>query len=498
MEFQLGIWRPDRPVYAPNAARAGSVPVSRCQNWIRQAGRWEPVAAAMPHVDAVALPAAPVRTWRWKFSEDRLYIFVEAQDGHIYAKEPTGWTRVTTNRTFTQWSLEQWNDLLYATTRGQRLQKWTPPARRVHPTPQFAVVPDAPEDALIVKRVRDFLVLANFPSAGNKVWWSGLQKPDEWVAAQDFSDSQHVGRVGDIHDILVYEDGFLFGSQGISQMSLYGVNFTFQFDTLTQEFGVEDSGFSIAVGSHFWVGSSAGFIRYGIGDGFLPIGMGQVDTSFSRYLDEGGSDKLSVFFDSVRKTIRWNFPRKQNRHPDDTLIYCLESNSWGRDTSSQSVRFVDTTEEVTFDEAHEIFGPTFGEFGSIVEDATDPRLAGGVDILFGFDDDYKPGPATARHDHSVLTTNLFSPLRGGRDRVFVTGVRPWTDGNPIVRIATTERRSAALPQSAFVLCDPIQDTGEAPAEVSGRYIQIQFDFQGSDTFTYINGFDLEFSRDGQI
>ena len=498
MKYALGTWRPDRPDYV--AGRRQSLAVVDCENFIRQSGRWEPINRAFPSLDAEALPDSPIRSWQFKFTNGFSVVFVEAEDGHLYVKNGDEWDVATLAACTLRWSLDQWGDVIYATTAGQQLQKWEPPGTANEDTPQFAIVPDSPSGAQIVRTFREFLVLANFGGDGfNIVQWSGLNRPEEWVAGANFSDNQELFELGEIHDIITYEEAYLICARGISRMSQLGADFVFQFDTVTREYGVELAGASIAIDRFIWIGSTAGFIRFGLDGNILHIGEGRVDDTFRNLLDEEASKGVFTYYDEVKKTIRWSFPSRQPYHPDTTLIYSMESQSWGRDITEHPVLFVETSTPMSWETMCDRWGETIAEIFEVLISFLDPRLEGGIDLLYGFDDDRKAGPTSVRHDLSVLTTCLFSPWVEGRTRTLVTGIRPWTDGTPEISIAAFERPvESSHHQDAYEPCEELLESGIAPAYRSGRYFQVKFDFGPTPNYTYLSGFDFEFMRDGQI
>ena len=425
---------------------------------------------------------------------------MEAADGHVYRKNGAAWDVVTTQPTASRWSLDEWGDLVYATTRGQILQKWTPPDNLLDATPQFEDVIGAPTGALVVRKVRDFLALFNFGENGVQlVQWSGLNFPDEWMEGVKLSDFQELRDVGEILDVVTYEDAYLLCTKGIVRMSLADADFVFQFDPVTREYGVEASGMAVAIDRSIYFGSTAGFVRLRIDTAVPePIGEGRIDSTFRRLMEEGGTNGVFTFYDSVRKSIRWGFPSRQGQYPDATLIYSMESRSWGQDVSEHPVLFVESSPDLTWAASANKWGNTIGEIFDVLKSYEDPRIEGGIEIPHGFTEELKAGPLTNRHAESVITTNLFSPLLDGMERAMVTEIRPWTDGRPQVSIATHEVPNRGHVSAHFEDTEEMLETGAAPAFHSGRYIQIRFTFYQGDNFTYISGFDIDFERDGEL
>lgn len=496
MKFGLGIWRPDYPDYV--AGRRNNLQVVECDNFLRQAGKWTPLNRAFVREGAVALPADPVRSWQFKLSDGNSYVFIEAQDGHIYRKNSSAWDQVSTVATVTRWDLEQWGNRVYAVTSGQLLQKWTAPATLADPTPQFVDIADGPMGAMLIRRFADFLIVANFGSDGPaKIQWSGLQTPDVWTPALNFSGSQVLDQ-GEITDLIAFEDLYVVCANAVERCIVIGGTFVFQFSTINRHYGAEKIGLSIGIDRFLWVGSTAGFIKMDPQGTVEPIGDGQVDDTFRSLLDEQGSHGIFVYYDEVRKAVRWSFPSRQALHPDTTLVYSRQTRSWGKDNAPHPVLFVDKTLNLTWSEMASRWGRTVGEIFSTLRSFSDPRLVG-VDILQGFDENNKAGSMAAFHERSGVTTCQFAPYQDGRRRALVTGVRPWTDGRPTVEIAAFERPQQGRQFAGrFEPGEAMLDTGLIPAYRSGRYFQIRFVFPNTESYSWLTGFDLEFEPDGEI
>ena len=118
-------------------------------------------------------------------------------------------------------------------------------------------------------------------------------------------------------------------------------------------------------------------------------------------------------------------------------------------------------------------------------------------MLHGFDNSRRLYPCRLAVN-SVLTTAMFSPVKMGKRRSMISSVLPWTDGTPTVRIAAFEnQRAEGLASEAFQDCDPLRKNGECPTNRSGRYFQLQFEFSGDVSLSYLSGFELQWAYDGE-
>ena len=452
----------------------------------RKAGKWVPTGKAVPDNAEQAIPSPPIRAWQ--FHLDDAEAFVECTDGHLYQRTALQWTRRTNVAAGSHWAMARYGDTIYATSPETALLKWTPG------TAAFVPVAGAPAGAAVVAVVRDFLVLANFGGEDrSKVHWSGVNQPENWTPNDNYSDYQIWSDIGEIHNIHAFEDGYLIGRDGVGRMALVGGEFVWQFDTLTRDLGMEAYGMSCAVDRIIYIASTEGFVALDLYAQPMWIGRGQVDERFRTLLDQEAAAHSTCFYDRPNRALRWSFASRQKQFPDQTLIYQLDSQSWGHDGARFPVRYVSTSRGMTWSQFAARYGNTFAVAGAAIDNYASPLIAGGVDTTFGFDDQRKAGPVSEQASGRLTTALIAGDGRGGR--TLLQGVRPLSAGRPTVSVRPAEDLRGS--DDPFVDCDPVAHDGVAYCSVSGRYFQFQLqtDETASD---WLSGIELRGQQDGWL
>lgn len=264
---------------------------------------------------------------------------------YIYAGSPTRlyrqlsalgtWSDVsaaTYNASTTNWDWLQFDDSVIATNYWDSPQHQTLGSGSAFTA--LSLTDPAPRAARVAQ-VGRFVVLGNTNETANgavshRIQWSAIDNPRNWpipnssTAVATQSGEQFLeSKFGPVNGIAAGDQyGLVLQLSGLTRMTYVGGNVVFQFDRISDQFGLYFPFSLIAVGGRNYYISDAGIM---VTDGVQieRIGQGKVDRFIqSKFL--GSSDRVFACYDQIRNLIFWcarSDPVFGTGEPDFVLVY---------------------------------------------------------------------------------------------------------------------------------------------------------------------------------
>lgn len=186
----------------------------------------------------------------------------------------------------------------------------------------FAALPGSPPTASHSAVVRDFVVLGGLVNAQNRVHWSGINAPDDYVpSGTTMSDFQDFPEGGRFAGIAGGDVGIVFFERAIYRMAFEGPPVIFRFDKIATSLGCRAPR-SVASyeGLTFFLSYDGVYMIRGASE-LTPIGSEKVDRWFYERLDVSKIDRITGTIDPQNKLYLLGFVSQGNENPDTILIY---------------------------------------------------------------------------------------------------------------------------------------------------------------------------------
>lgn len=186
--------------------------------------------------------------------------------------------------------------------------------------------------------VGEFLVAGNTRRGAeidflkNRIIWTGLQRPDNWVFDRDnnnlagdqiFRQSNEVLAIDDIDsDMIVFLDN------GISIGKFAGVGLVFKFFTLFSKGMISKAAYAKQGNMFYFMGQDSFYRTDGTGKP-VSISNNIVDERiFNQLLNRSEVDKINCTINSNTQTVYWNIPIRGSTEPNLLLAYDYENGYW--------------------------------------------------------------------------------------------------------------------------------------------------------------------------
>ena len=316
MLMPLGPWLPDQTALQPGAA-------SIAKNVIPAQGSYRPFRAFMN--TATALTKRPQGAFSARSNaSQQIFNFVGDETSLSQLNEAgTAWSDVTrlasaySTPSDGAWSFSQFGDYVIACNGSDDNQYF-----ELGASTEFDDLAGSPPIAKYSAVVRDFVVLAGLDGAQNRIHWSGINAPNDYVPSvttmSDFQDFPDGGRVtglagGDV--------GIVFCERAIYRMAFEGPPLIFRFDKIAMSLGCRAPR-SIASyeGLTFFLSYAGLYMIRGASE-LTPIGSEKVDRWLFDRIDLGAIDRVTATIDPENKTYLMGFVSQGSSEPDTILIY---------------------------------------------------------------------------------------------------------------------------------------------------------------------------------
>ena len=359
--------------------------------------------------------------------------------------------------------------------------------------------------------VKDFLMVANTYDAvgGNQpqqVWWSAINDCTNWpaigslAAAQVQSDQQVIpGDQGWIQGLvgnLGTADVAVFFERSIWRGTYIGSPNIFSFAPAEGARGTPAPGSIVQLGAVVFYLGVDGFYMFD-GSNSTPIGAQKIDKWFYSDVAQAYLYNITSSIDPINKLVFWSYPGtgSSNGIPNRLIIFNWAVNRWSVVDMSVELIFKSMTYGYTLD-GLDATGYTM----ETLPFSLDSRIwTGGALVLSAFDSNHKMGylsgttlPVTVETSESEPGVNQ-DPSKIG-NLVLIKSAKPLVDGGtPSVSIATRNRLMDGWTYNAPV---SINQYGDCPQRIAGRFIRAQITMNAGDSFTHISGVDITIQPQG--
>ncbi len=384
-----------------------------------------------------------------------------------------------------RWQFARFGDLAIAVTNTADVQKFD-----VSASTEFTALGGTPPRARYVAVVRDFLVLGCLFGEERKIHWSGINNVEHWTAGTQSSDTQEFPDGGPVRGMIGGETGYIFQANAVVRMIFTGGDTIFQFDQVEGGRGLVAPYSLVQSSRTAYYLANDGFYSFDIAGGASsPLGVGKWAQWFADDIKPGTESQVLGGLDPAQRLVVWAYtPRSSTGQLPTRLLFYrwdLEEATYADIQISALAQWL--TAGVTLDDLG-----AFGTLDTLPFSLDSPVWKGGSGILglFGTDNtlSFLSGPAM---EGQIITADGF---KAGA-RVLVTATRPQVDTTTVtVAIAARERDGDVV---AFAGDEALEDTGEAPAHVSGNYVRARITVGEGANWAALKGIETKVRARGR-
>lgn len=488
----IGEWMPDAPPLAGGCSVAsGVVPLTK--------DSYGPVGSFSPYADALtdrcqgeaAIQDLDGNVYLFAGDAGKLYMLTAGATAYTDVSRLSGGAYST--------GLDQWwcfaifGNRVFATNGTDTIQTMLLPTDT-----EFQDLTDissgTPPRCRYLRVVRDFLVAFNTYDAvsGNqqqRVWWPAIGDPLTWptpgttAAAEVQSDYQDIpgdfgwimgaaGPLGSADCVAVME-------RGVQRIQYIGSPAIFDFQPALGARGTPAPGSIIQRDNIIYYLSDEDFYAF---DGLnsKPLGMDKWAKAFFADLDVTSLLRIQGTIDPQSKLVLWGYPTLDS----GSLIGRVLAYNWSLDRASQfdlSCEFLGRSLSLglTLDE--------LGNLDQLLFPLDSRAYMGGKPLISCFNTDHRLGYLYG--DNLAVTIETPEKYVVPGQRIFVRSSRPMTDGGtPSVALGVRDRLQDSVTYGTATAMNAI---GACPQRISGRYLRARLTLSAGETFTHIEGVELE-------
>lgn len=454
--FPFGEWTPD-------LAPTGTVTVA--QNVYPIANGYTPVPRFSPITPALASAFMGGAAF---VSSDGSATLLAATSAHVYKYSGTTLSSVSNATATRRVRFAQFGDnILFAN--GGSLKSYSL-------LTASTTTPTAAPDAIDVARVRDFVMAL---TTANEAQWSQFNDSSDFTGGINQADTQPLlGGKGVA--IVGGQYGIILRNNGIDRVTYTGGDTVFQFDEISAEIGCMSQGSVVNHGRLIGFLSERGF-ELCDGETVVPIG----DEKFNRWFFDTYSrediQNIWAAVDPRRSHFLWAMPGSPGR----VLVYNWTLKQATFLSLNVSGLFTGFTANTSL-EALDTLYPDGLE--SVPVSLDDPSLAGGSPLLLVVDSSNVIGTLSGSSLEATVTHANIEPSPTKRSRI--RSVRPITDATNVT--AQIDARMKVADAEARTSAATMRSNGKMPARSNGRYNSITLTIPAGETWTYLQGYELEF------
>lgn len=358
---------------------------------------------------------------------------------------------------------------------------------------------DAPK-ARYVAVVKGWLFAANtFDSIDGAVpwrtWWSAYNDPTNWptpgssaaaAAQSDFNDI--VGEGGWIQGIvgnLGTADAAVFFEHAVWRIVYSGPPTVFTFSPAEGVRGTPAPGSIAQLGAFVYYLGEDGFYVFD-GTSSVPIGANKVDRTFFADLDPAYVFRMTSAVDPVNKMVMWSYAGSGNTqgNPNRIITYNWFTQTWAIAYLDHEMIF----RSLTFGYSLDGLDTVSTNLDALPFSLDSRAWTGGALELSGFSMNHTMGYFSGAALAPTMDTEETQPFTG--QRTFVRNARPLIDGNvtPSIAIGT---RTTVETTPTYGSPSAMNSLGWCPLRANGQYTRARITLSAGQTFTHIQGVELD-------
>lgn len=334
--------------------------------------------------------------------------------------------------------------------------------------------------------VGDFVVITQAGDDKLLVTWSAFNDHTAWTAGVDQSGFQPMLTGGELKGIAGGEYGIILQRFRLVRMERTGDATTpFNFAEITNNVGCASAGSIAQAGRSVFFLSDRGFMALEDGQVLKPIGNEKFDESFREQVSQDDYEKLWSAVDPKRSLVFWGRPGSPGR------VWCY---NWVLDRATTleigfNGFFPGYESSVTLEE----LAALYTDLDTMTYSLDDPRFQGGDPRLYFVSGDNKIGALAGPNLQGTIKTGWLAPSDPNVSRV--RAVWPVTDATSGVTVTIDARQRMGDPINATQAAE-MQASGRVPIRCKARYLTYEVVHAAGSTWTYSQGFDLEFEKGG--
>lgn len=393
------------------------------------------------------------------------------------------------------WNWALFGDNIIAANPGDPIQSFV-----LGSSSKFADLASAAPKARYVAVVKGWLFAANTddPIDGPvpwRVWWSAYQDPTNWptpgtaaaaAAQSDFNDI--VGQGGWIQGMvgnLGTADAAIFFEHAVWRVVYSGPPTVFTFSPAEGVRGTPAPGSIAQLGAFVYYLGEDGFYVFD-GTNSTPIGADKVDRTFFADLDPNYVFRMTSAVDPVNKMIMWSYAGAGNSqgNPNRIIIYNWFTQTWAIANVQAEMIF----RSLTFGYSLDGLDAVSTNLDALPFSLDSRAWTGGALIMSGFDTNNTLGYFSGASLAPTVDTEEIQPFIGQRS--FVRNARPLIDGNVTPSVALGLRTTVETTPS-FTNPSVMNYLGWCPIRGNGQYTRARITLPAGQTFTHIQGVELD-------
>jgi len=224
------------------------------------------------------------------------------------------------------WNFTQFGDVVIAVNGTDAIQEYT-----LGSSTLFAALGGSPPVAKYITVIKDFVIIGNIASAGNRVRWSATGNAASWaVSAATQADLQDLYIGGQVQGLVGGEFGVVFQENAIRRMTYVGSPIIFQFDEVSRDLGCDLPGSIASYQNVAFFHSADGFKSIIGGSQIQDIGANKIDRTFAMDLDIANASRVTSTIDRQNKLYIVSYPGVGNTGgtPNRLAIYNFQTGWW--------------------------------------------------------------------------------------------------------------------------------------------------------------------------
>lgn len=383
------------------------------------------------------------------------------------------------------WSFAQFGRTLVAAANGETIQ-----SINIDSGTNFAALGGSPPQADFVETVGDQLFIGNLSTGDNRIQWSGRNDATHWTVGTEDSDFQDFPDGGNIAGITAI--GLIFQDDAVRRYVAVDSRAIYAFDRIEDARGLKATRSLGVIGSTaLYYGGDGFYAINGQAGGSVPIGFGGVDDWFADTVNLDRLGSVIAAVDPIRRRIAWLFPTSSNTSTtlDHVLFYDLDLKKFTHADVEASFIFPAAVPGLTLENLDNL-GYTLDTLPFSLDSAF---LQGGTPYLGAFNTSDKLAFFNGSNMPARITTAGVQLVPGRR--AFVQGCSPLTDA---ANATITVGKKEALQDSSYTYGSSvsINAQGKTPQRSSGRIHRARLDIAAGETWSHVQGVDVEYIDDG--
>lgn len=358
----------------------------------------------------------------------------------------------------------------------------------------FAALAGSPPVAKCVATVRGFVMFGNLTANKNRLHWSALENPADYVVnpSGTQSDTQDLfgeTNVGQIMKIVGGEAATIFCENGIFRGTYAGTPFIFTFDQIIQNNGTLAAGSVAAYGDKIFFLGLDGFYML-TGGQAIPIGDNTINKTFFNEVYSAEYYRIQSAIDVANSLYMVAYPTATGVL-GKLLTYNWTTQKWTTITPGNiETIFQFLSETANSDSISATIGdPDGGTYSSTLLDSN--LFIGGVPSLACVNTSHK----VATFSGTPLTATIEMAEQGSQQLTLIKKVRPQIEGNaPTITVEVGSRDTAYSPVT-YTAPSTVNSNGEACLFSTGRYHRARVTINGQ--WTKAHGIDFDAAQKGR-